>query len=108
METLTLTTPEVTPQITTTEYRVVYLLLEWEQGLIVIHLRGTNGERTEVRYTGPEAVTMIRTLNTANLSVKSLHKRILEKLVADGKIAGTVTGTPDPIAADDPPAPAAP
>jgi hypothetical protein len=95
MESVTLTTPEVTPAVTTTDYRVVYLLLEWEQGLIVIHLRGTNRERKEVRYTGPEAVTMMLTLNTANLTVKSLHKRILEKLVADGKIAGAITGTPD-------------
>jgi hypothetical protein len=96
MEAVTLTTPEVTPATATTDYRVTYLLLEWERGgLIVIHLRGTHGERKEVRYTGPEAVAMMRTLNTANLTTKSLHKRILEKLVADGKIAGTITGTPD-------------
>ena len=34
-------------------------------------------------------------LNTSNLSVKSLYKRTIEKLQADGFLpAGTVTGSP--------------
>lgn len=94
-ETIILTTPEVTPQITTTDYRVVYLLLEWEQAFIVIHLRGTNGERKVARYEGSEATTLMQTLNKANLSIKSLHCRILEKLIADGKLSGSISGSPD-------------
>jgi hypothetical protein len=95
METITLSAPEITPQITTTDYRVVYLLLEWERAHVVIHLRGTNGERKECRYDGAEALSLMGTLNKANLSVKSLHRRILEKLIADGKVSGAVSGVPD-------------
>ena len=94
-ETLVLTTAEVTPQITTTDYRVIYLLLDWEQKLIVIHLRGTNGERKEFRYEGTVALNLMVALNKSDLSIKSLQRRILEKLIADGKLSGSVTGTPD-------------
>ena len=94
-ETLVLTTAEVTPQITTTDYRVIYLLLDWDSKLIVIHLRGTNGERKEFRYEGTVALNLMVALNKSDLSVKSLQRRILEKLIADGKLSGSVTGTPD-------------
>lgn len=95
METLTLTTPEQTPAITTTDYRVIYLSMDWERALIVIHLRGTNGERKQADYSGSTATTLMTQLNKLDLSVKSLHKRILERLVADGKLSGSVTGAPD-------------
>jgi hypothetical protein len=95
MESLTLTTPEVVPAITTTDYRVIVLLLDWESAQIAIHLRGTNGERKEIRYEGAEATNLMVSLNKANLTVKSLQRRILEKLGADGLINGSVTGVPD-------------
>jgi hypothetical protein len=47
MESLTLATPEVIPAVTTTDYRVVLLRLDWELAQIDIALRGTNGERKE-------------------------------------------------------------
>jgi len=94
-ETVTLTTPEITPQITTTDYRVSYLQLDIERASVVIHLRGTNGERKEVRYDGPAATSLMGALNTANLSVKSLQRRILERIITDGRIAGAVSGSPD-------------
>lgn len=94
-ETVTLTSPEVTPQITTTDYRVAYLQMDWDRASIVIHLRGTNSERKEIRYDGPEASSLMVALNKANLSIKSLQRRILERIVADGKIVGAVTGVPD-------------
>lgn len=37
---------------------------------------------------------MVQALNTANLSVKSLNRRLMERMIADGKIAGTISGTP--------------
>ena len=94
-ETLTLTTPEVVPAITTTDYRVVFELKDIEQRLFVVHVRGTNGERKEFRYEGSDALDIMRVLNKANLSVKSEQRRILERLTADGKLAGAVTGSPD-------------
>jgi hypothetical protein len=112
MEEYTLTTPETIPAVTNTAYKVVFLQFEWTRGQIAIYLEGQNGERVITGYGGPPpatqaerdaAIQMMRTLNTANLTTKSLQKRVLEKLSADGKIpGGTVTGAPDPPTAEEP------
>jgi hypothetical protein len=105
-ETLTLTSAEITPQVTTTDYRPVAILLDFEHALLIVRLRGTNGERREVRYGGSiadgatqadrdKAIALMTALNKANLSTKSLQRRVLEQLVADGFLAGAVTGAPE-------------
>jgi hypothetical protein len=102
-ELFALTTAEVKPAITTANYQIILLTLNWEQSLIVIHLRGENGELKEFRYGGPTGTDADRTkarglivaLNKANLSTTSLQKRILNQLVTDGLLSGTVTGTPE-------------
>lgn len=102
-ETFVLTTAEVKPAISTANYRLILLHLDWEQALIVIHLRGENGELREFRYGGPnadadgktKAITLMVALNKANLSIKSLQRRVLEQLAADGLLLGAVSGTPD-------------
>ena len=49
------------------------------------------------RVIGDEAVSLSRTLNTANLTNNSLQKRALTYAQTNcGLGAGTVTGTPDP------------
>ena len=68
-----------------------------EPGFINIKLKDDTGAYTYYQYTGKAAVNMIKQLNTANMSTKSMQKRILEKLSADGLLPGTVQGTPDPI-----------
>lgn len=92
MEQIDLTTP-ITPPATT-NYRVVRLFLDWPNGLINIDLVDENGKIAPFQYTGAEATSLMLFLNTANLSIKSLHRRVLEKLVADGKLDGTISGTP--------------
>lgn len=99
---LSLTTPipGVTPP-TVTGYEVIRFLIERKPvARISIVLDDNTGNRILAEYSdangGTTAATLISALNTANLSVKSLQQRILERLAADGKIpAGTVTGTPD-------------
>jgi len=57
----------------------------------------------EFRYGGPAGTDADRTkahnlmvaLNKANLTIKSLQKRILEQLTTDGLLLGTVNGTPE-------------
>lgn len=101
MEELVLTDPEVIPEKVTNKFHVVSFLMDMEAmmslepGLINIVLKDNNGERSTYNYTGNAATTMIKQLNTANLSTKSMHKRILEKLSADGLLPGTVVGAPD-------------
>ena len=94
-EQLTLTDPEVTPPKVTTDYRVVFVQKDVEAKRFIVRVRGTNGEVKEFREDDDAAITVIKALNKSNNSVKSEQKRILEKLVADGKLNGTVEGTPD-------------
>jgi hypothetical protein len=104
MEELILTEPVVVPGTTTSKYRVIVLTLDLEAvldptgapGYIGITLKDNLEVRSTYSYKGDEAISLMKFLNTANLSVKSLHKRILEKLSTDGFLPGTVTGTPDP------------
>ena len=73
-------------------YRVSALVINVDTGSLVIDVVGANGKHRSFVYTnvGPT----IAALNTANLSVKSLQRRILEKLIADGKLSGAISGTP--------------
>jgi hypothetical protein len=68
-----------------------------DRAYIDVVLIGDNGRRLEHRFTGLEAHNDIVGLNKANLSGAggSLQKRVLNKLIAAGVIAGTVQGTPD-------------
>lgn len=115
-EELVLTDPVTKPAETTTKYRVMAINMDLEffngigvgvpptqmpNGLIDIRLKDDIGKYLSHQYRGDEAVNLMKFLNTANLTVKSMHKRILEKLSADGVIPGTVQGTPDPPTASD-------
>lgn len=92
-ELVTLTTPPVAA--VSVDYRVVYLELDWEARRIVVKLLGSDGSRVGHNYLGATALTMMRALNTANLTTKSLHRRIIERLIADGVITGPISGVPD-------------
>lgn len=92
-EKLTLSIPEIKPSIT--DYQIALLELSWKDKVIRITLTGTNGEHKTFEYREIQAANLMITLNKANLSVKSLHRRILEKLVSDGFLIGTVIGLPD-------------
>lgn len=92
-EIVTLTTPITTPNLTT--YAVRMIAMDLDVPSIVIRLRGTNGENKVCSYSGVTATNLIVALNKANLSTNSLQKRCLERLIADGEIAGTISGSPD-------------
>lgn len=63
---------------------------------ILILLTDNNGEAVEARYDGGPAVALQRRILTANNSVRSLHRFVLEELAQDGKIPpGQVEGAPD-------------
>lgn len=95
-EQLTLTTPQTIPAKLTDAYRVVFVGLYVEQRIVVVQVRGTNGEIREARAEGPEAQAILVALNTSNNTVKSLQRRVLEWVAAKlADLAGTVTGTPD-------------
>jgi hypothetical protein len=95
MEQLDLTTPITT---TRTSYRVSKFHLDgWQDPtpVIVVGVIGSDGFEQEFEYRGTQAAERLSVLNTANLTTRSLEKRLLEVLVNDGKLPpGTVSGTP--------------
>jgi len=93
-ETFTLDTP--VKGKTVSEMTVDEVNMKWGAAILAIVLLDNLGRVTHHRYIGDEACAKMKALNKANLSTKSLHRRVLEMLVADGRIdAGTITGTSD-------------
>lgn len=67
-----------------------------EPGFVNVKVKDNNGGYTYCQYIGQEAHNMIKWLNTANFTTNSMQKRVLQKLMADGKLPlGTVQGTPE-------------
>jgi len=97
MEQVDLTTPEIwpAPPPATSLWKVDGLFLNWSGQRIIVTLMGQNGEKKHVEYEGQMAITFMVALNKANLSTKSLQRRILERLMADGHLLGTISGTVD-------------
>lgn len=62
---------------------------------IYVHLVGDHGQVLDHTWNGQPAHNLLVALNKANLTIKSLHKRVMEQLITDGVIAGSITGTPD-------------
>ena len=79
----------------TVTWKPILLHLNSEQATIKAGFRGDNGEYTSIGYEGTDATTLMVALNKADLSVKSLQRRIMERAVSDGKLSGTISGTPD-------------
>lgn len=91
-EKLDLTTPITRP---TNSFHVTYMGLDWKNARITIDLEGDDGSPLHHTYEGAKATTLMTALNKANLSIKSLHRRIIEQLVTDGFLAGNISGAPD-------------
>ena len=97
-EQIDLTTPIQTPNLT--GYRVLKLSLfrgftSQDSTIDITLIANVGGQLFNYTYSGPTAFNLIFALNTANLQTKSLERRILERLVADGILIGSVNGTPN-------------
>ena len=91
MESLTLTSPQTPPSVTT--YTVEKLVITRNPPSVDVTVKDNNGVTTEHTYVGAANLTL---LNTGNFSVNSMQKQIITKLKNDGFLpAGTVSGTPD-------------
>lgn len=107
MEELLLTDPVVEPAKTTNKFKVISILFDLEgtntmptpgmptSALVRLRLKDNYDKSYNYEYTGQVALDMIKFMNTANFTNKSMHKRILERLSADGVLPGTVQGAPD-------------
>jgi hypothetical protein len=83
---------------TLVSFRVDRIDLDFDGSAIAIRIAGTDGTIQTIAYEGGTARALMNTLNSGSGPPgRSIHRRILERLVADGKVpAGVVTGTPDP------------
>tara|TARA_Y100000310_G_scaffold329679_1_gene399973 strand:+ start:407 stop:763 length:357 start_codon:yes stop_codon:yes gene_type:complete len=98
-ERLDLTTP-VPPTPGVNNYKIIALHLNWMQtadkAYIKVVLLADNGKpASHVLAQGAAARTLMNQLNKLDLSAKSLHRRVMERLIADGVIAGSISGAPD-------------
>jgi hypothetical protein len=92
-EILTLTTPVV--GATTSTYKLVSLNLDIQAPSVQLIALSDSGRYTTRVVLGQAAIDLMHLLNTANLAVKSLQRRALEYMAAQGDFTGTVNGTPD-------------
>ena len=85
----------------TLTYRPIQLILTRgadppNDSFIEALFRGDNAESLRAQWTGDSAWTLLKQLNTANLSSISLEKRLISRAISDAKLpAGTISGTPD-------------
>ena len=79
---------------TVASYKIRVVVLDWAGASIRIDLMGSDGTSITAEYREAQAIALMTNLNSMNFSTISLHKRILQKLVSDGKLpAGIVSGT---------------
>lgn len=88
------------PPPSVSEYRIAELLLNWGVGescVLSIRLIPNVAGHQDIQhaYRGAAACTMLRQLNKADLSTISLHRRIMNQLIADKVFVGLATGTPE-------------
>ena len=91
----------------TSKYRIGGLWLDWAGSNFYVTLIGDNGVARQESYRDGQdeigeplegstiATDRMRVLNKTNLSTKSLHKRIMEMLINDGRLEGSISGSPD-------------
>jgi hypothetical protein len=97
-ELFTFTAPVAPPK---TVFRPSYAALDLLNSRIDLHVREWDGTvygelMIPVTWTGAEAMTMMRAINKANLTTRTLLERLMDKALADGKLkAGNVGGVAD-------------
>ena len=94
MEKHTLSEPIAKP--TVSEYVIRYLRFDWDCTAIEVGWTDNLGTVYQHSYGGTEAKAILCALNTADLSSETLLRRMLARLVTDGRIgAGKSTGEPE-------------
>jgi len=95
-EQIDLTTPYDPDERITSTMKVERLDLNWGDDRISVFLYSTtNGVKFVHHYTGTQATDLMKALNKADLTTNSLQKRVMNRLVTDGLLEGSVSGSPD-------------
>lgn len=88
-EKITLTTP-------VKDYEIITFSMSITLKQVVIVFKNELNHAHTLVINGQEAVDMMKAINVANFSQKSLQRTLLEKLVLSGSLTGTISGSPDP------------
>jgi hypothetical protein len=88
-------TEQVDLTIPAASMKVSSLSLDFANSTIQIGLTSDIGTKVTHIIGGATAQALMIALNKAPLDTKSLHRRIMEKLIADGVLVGTISGLPD-------------
>lgn len=90
---------DLTTPVTVNQCTLARLDLQWRDSIIYIELDsnavidGQPQKKTHT-YTGQTARDLMIVLNKADLTVQSLQRRVMNRLIADKVITGTVSGVP--------------
>lgn len=88
---ITATAEKLALESPVTSYKIGTLILNWPGQYVRIDLIGDDGSVKSIAYDGPQALALLNALSKADLSVESLQKRLLDKLVIDNKVKGSVS-----------------
>ncbi len=87
---------DLTTPVVISSYKIVELHLNLRDETIrIVLFNEVSNKDLIVAYEGAVAMTLMNQLNKANFSTNSLQKVILNRLITDGKLTGTISGTPD-------------
>jgi hypothetical protein len=87
---------DLTAPVIISSYKVVELNLDLRgQEIRIVLYNSVANKDITVTYNGPTALALIIQMNKMNFSTNSMQKVILNKLITDGKIIGTISGIPD-------------
>lgn len=92
-ELIILTTPVTAPTIT--DYHVIRIDINRKDQRFLMAVESNTGKMVERMEVGQVALDLMIQLNKANLTIKSLERRVLEYMASKGDFTGSVTGTPD-------------
>lgn len=95
-EKIALASPETKPS--NTSYSLDHISFDLRRRAITVQLLGDNGEAITKTYdhsTTPTGATLFTQVNTSDNRTVSMVKKVYARLIADGVLAGTVSGTPD-------------
>lgn len=70
------------------------VILDFDARNIIVGLYGANEIVRSEEYVGQAAINLLTALQSANFSVKNIQRQILERLIADGRLQGTVSVQP--------------
>lgn len=96
-EQITLISPIITQKSVTT-YKVARLILSVEDAHFILVVKNDLNEYIEASRQGTIAIDLMKILNKANNTIKSMEKRALEWLQTQpegASLIGSITGTPD-------------